>query len=201
MKGKARKLLLIFLEKNKHVCKGPDTGFRFQKEIRRVLGSGAQTIQRLDRTAQARCEDLRPCVGGSLEIGTKMKSSWVQPVLSVRWNASLSMSCTTLVFLLCEMLSQVLVSTSWALRAGKQANPQLLFCDVIGCLSWTLIGQGFCELVFFSWHLETMFFFFQFDWPLPWKHLMNASVLYFLNWCQGTEDCSPQTKWTREDFF
>lgn len=89
MKGKARKLLLIFLEKNKHVCKGPDTGFRFQKEIRRVLCSGAQTIQRLDRTAQARCEDIRPCVGGSLEIGTKMKSSRVQPVLSVRWNASL----------------------------------------------------------------------------------------------------------------
>lgn len=94
------------------------------------------------------------CLWQSLEIGTKIKSSWVQPVLNVRWNTLLSRQCAILIFLLCsallcEMLNQVLVSAFANIRAEKQFGPQLILCDVIAYLPWTLIGQGFCELFFF----------------------------------------------------
>ena len=176
MKGKARKLLLIFLEKNKHVCKGRGTGFRFQKEIRRVLVSGALTIQtRQNSPMGARWQGLQAlCWWQSLEIGTKMKSSWVQAVPSVRWNSLLSVWCTALVFLLCEMLNQVPVSTCMSIKSWKATQPAItiLWCYWLFVLNfnWTRFPWT-CFLLLTP---ETMFCFFQFDWPFPWKHLMNA---------------------------
>lgn len=135
----------------------PKNWFSVSKGNNRCSVSGAQTIQRLNWTAQQELEARTSCSSSvswqSLEIGTKIKSSWVQPVLNVRWNTLLSRQCTMLIFplgsaLLCEMLNQVLVSAFTKIRAGKQLVPQLIFCDVIAYLPWTLIGRGFCELVF-----------------------------------------------------
>lgn len=140
MKKRALKLLSIFLEKNKHVCKGPRTCSQFQKEIIHVLSVELKLFKgstaRPNRSWKQGLHATALCLWQSLEIGTKIKSSWVQPVLNVRWNTLLSRQCTMLIFplgsaLLCEMLNQVLVSAFTKIRAGKQLVPQLIFCDVI----------------------------------------------------------------------
>ena len=179
MKGKARKLLLIFLEKNKHVCKGRGTGFRFQKEIRRVLVSGALTIQtRQNSPMGARRKDFKLCVGGSLlKLGRKWKV--VECKQFQVSDGTLCSVCGVLHWFFCCVRCWIrsLWVHAWVLRAGKQPSPQLLFCDVIGYLSWTLIGQGFRELVFFFWHLRRCFVSFNLI------GLFHGNILWMLKCC------------------
>lgn len=175
VKRRACKLLLILLEKNKHVCKSP----ALPKEIMRVLsvvlkwfkGSTEQPdgswMQGLDGVALWHWQ--------SLEIGSRIKSSWAQPVLNVTWNTLLSMRGTMLIFLLCspllcEMLNQVPVS-AFTNRGSWKATPSTITLVSCYCLfalnfNWTRFlwtcfilltpgGDAFLLSIWLAFSMET----------------------------------------------
>lgn len=142
------------------------------------------------------------CWWQSLEIGTKMKSSWVQAVLSVRWNTLLGVWCTTLVFLLCEMLNQVLVSTCMSIKSWKATQPTItiLWCYWLFVLNfnWTRFLWACFLLLTPGDHVFLLSVWLAFSMDTSYECL---NVILSKLVLRHREDCSPQTKWTREDFF
>ena len=143
------------------------------------------------------------CQWQSLEIGTKIKSSWVQPVLSVRWNTLLSVWCTTLIFLLCsallrEMLNQVPVECIHEYKSWK-ATPSIITVLRCYCLfalnfNWTRYlwtcfilltpgGDVFLLSIWLAFSMETSY------------ECLNVVLSKLV--LRHREDCSPETKWTR----